>query len=86
LVTKSLVMNNTVTLAEPKANLSALITAAAAGDTITITRHDRPVTHLTGARSRARRKAGDWGWKDRFDPAMLAPMTHEELRDEGWTR
>jgi prevent-host-death family protein len=77
-------MNKTVTLAEAKANLSALITAAAAGGTVIITLDGRAVAHLTGVRRRARRKAGDWGWRDRFDAAMLAPMAGEEPRDEGW--
>ena len=39
----------TVSVAEAKARLSALLDAAEAGEAITITRHGRPVARLTAA-------------------------------------
>jgi prevent-host-death family protein len=83
-VTNNLVMNKTVTLAEATAHISSLVTEAAAGTEITITRHGKPVARIVGAPRKVKRMPGDWGWVGPFDPSVLAPMTDEEMREEGW--
>ena len=83
-MTKKQVMNKVVTLAEAKAHISALVTEAEAGAEITITRHGKPVARIVGAPTNKRRVAGDWGWTEPFDESVLAPMTEEEMREEGW--
>jgi prevent-host-death family protein len=83
-MTNLLVMNKAVTLAEAKAHLSALITEAEAGAEITITRHGRPVARIVGAPTKVKRVAGDWGWTGNYDKSVFAPMTDEEMREEGW--
>jgi prevent-host-death family protein len=83
-VTKILVMDKAITLADAKAHLSALITEAEEGAEITITRHGRPVARIVGAPSDVARMPGDWGWKGRYDKSVFAPMTEEEARAEGW--
>jgi prevent-host-death family protein len=77
-------MNRTVTLAEAKTHISALVTEVANGGEVTITRHGRPVARLVGAPTQTRRAAGDWGWPGEYDPAVFAPMTEQDMRDEGW--
>jgi prevent-host-death family protein len=83
-MTKILVMNKTVTLAEAKAHISALVTEVASGGEITITRHGRPVARLIGAPSKTSRSSGDWGWTGAYDPTVFAPMTEREMEQEGW--
>jgi len=83
-MTKLLVMEKTVTLAEAKAHLSALITAAEEGAEFTITRHGRPVARIVGAPRDVARTAGDWGWRGAYDKTIFAPMTDDEARAEGW--
>ncbi|HBK04774.1 MAG TPA: type II toxin-antitoxin system prevent-host-death family antitoxin [Acetobacteraceae bacterium] len=77
-------MERTITLAEAKAHLSALITEAEAGAEITVTRHGRPVARIIGAPRDVARTPGDWGWQGSYDRSIFAPMTDEEARDEGW--
>jgi prevent-host-death family protein len=83
-MTNYLVMNKAVTLAEAKAHLSALITQAEQGAEITITRHGRPVARIVGAPREITRKPGDWGWSGTYDRSVLAPMTDEQMHEEGW--
>jgi prevent-host-death family protein len=83
-MTKKLVMDKTITLAEAKAHLSALITEAEGGAEITVTRHGRPVARIVGAPRGVIRAPGDWGWRGTYDKSVFAPMTEEEARDEGW--
>jgi prevent-host-death family protein len=83
-MTNYLVMNKVVTLAEAKAHISALVTEAEAGAEITITRHGKPVARIVGAPTKVKRVAGDWGWTEPFDESVLAPMTDDEMREEGW--
>jgi len=83
-MTNVLVMNKMVTLAEAKAHLSSLVTEAAGGGEITITRHGKPVARIVGAPTNVKRSAGDWGWTGPFDQSVLAPLNDEEMRDEGW--
>jgi prevent-host-death family protein len=77
-------MNKVVTLAEAKAHLSSLITEAEEGAEITVTRHGRPVAHIVGAPRDVARVPGDWGWSGSYDKSVFAPMTDEEIREEGW--
>jgi prevent-host-death family protein len=77
-------MNKVVTLAEAKANISALVSEVESGAEVTITRHGKPVAILVGAPSQRKRTPGDWGWTEPFDLSVLAPMTEEEMKEEGW--
>jgi prevent-host-death family protein len=83
-MTKYLVMNKAVSLADAKAHLSALITEAEEGAEIVITRHGRPVARIVGAPREVVRKPGDWGWCGAYDKSVFAPMTDEQAREEGW--
>lgn len=77
-----------VSVAEAKAQLSALIAAVEAGGEVTITRHGQPVARLVGPRPPRRaggELAADPAWRGfAYDPAVFAPMTEEEARAEGW--
>ena len=77
-------MNKTITLAEAKAHLSALVTEAEDGAEFTVTRHGRPVARIVGAPQEVSRTPGDWGWHGSYDKAVFAPMTDDEAREEGW--
>jgi prevent-host-death family protein len=83
-MTKKLVMEKVVTLADAKAHLSALVTEAEAGAEITITRHGRPIARIVGAPRAVARTAGDWGWQGTYDKSVFAPMTDEQAAEEGW--
>jgi prevent-host-death family protein len=83
-MTNFLVMNKAVSLAEAKARLSALITEAEQGAEITITRHGHPVARIIGAPREIIRAPGDWGWQGSYDRSVLAPLTDEQMREEGW--
>ena len=79
-------MPQSVTVAEAKARISALLDKVAEGEEVTITRHGKPVARLVPAPVGAvQRQAGDWGWAPgAYDPDVLKPMTEEEMRKEGW--
>lgn len=77
-------MDKVITLAEAKAQLSSLITEAEGGAEITVTRHGRPVARIIGAPRKVARTPGDWGWSGSYDKSVFAPMTDEEIRQEGW--
>jgi prevent-host-death family protein len=83
-MTELQVMNKTVTLAEVEADLFALIAEVEAGAEIAITRHGRPVARIVGVQAKVKRVAGDWGWTGTYDRAALAPMTDDEMHEEGW--
>jgi prevent-host-death family protein len=83
-MTKYLVMQKQVTLAEAKAHLSALVSEAEQGAEITVTRHGRPVARIVGAPRGGSRTSGDWAWQGVYDKAVFAPMTDDEVREEGW--
>lgn len=68
----------TVTTTEAKAKLNSLLAEVAAGETVTITSHGRPVAVLSGAAEPARqlgRFAGLVTVADDFD----APMSDDDL-------
>ena len=83
-MTNFLVMKKSVTLAEAKAHLSALLSEAEAGTDIVITRHGRPVARITGMSGAPARVPGDWKGQGHYDKSVFAPLTDEELRQEGW--
>jgi prevent-host-death family protein len=83
-VTRLLVMDKMITLAEAKAHLSALVSEAEDGAEITITRHGRPVARIVGAPRAVTRTPGDWGWSGSYDKSVFAPMTDEQAGEEGW--
>jgi prevent-host-death family protein len=83
-VTNILVMANLVTLAQAKAHLSALINEAEDGAEIMITRHGQTVARIVGAPKSVVRAPGDWGWGGHYDKSVFAPMTDDEMREEGW--
>jgi antitoxin (DNA-binding transcriptional repressor) of toxin-antitoxin stability system len=77
----------TVSVAEAKDKLSALLNAAEAGETVTITRHGRPVAELKAVtpKPRSQREWVDWISAQTADIPM-SPVTGAELiramRDE----
>ena len=83
-MTHKRVRNKHVTLAEAKAHISSLISEGESGAEITITRHGKPVARLIGAPTQAVRTPGDWKWAGSLDPAVFAPLTDQEMVDEGW--
>lgn len=83
-LTIKLVMVKTVTLADAKARLSALIDDAEAGAEIIITRHGQTVARIVGTAKGVARTPGDWGWSGHYDNSVFAAMTDEEMREEGW--
>ncbi len=63
-MTKLLGMDQSVTLADAKAHLSA---EAEAGHLITVTRHGRPVARIVGPARDVARTPGDRGWEGAYD-------------------
>ncbi len=86
-------MDDTTSLADAKAHLSALVTRVEQGAEVTITRHGKPVAKLVPVQpKKVLRKggelAGDPAWENiTFEDIqkIFAPLnTDEELRAEGW--
>ena len=77
-------MEKAVTLAEAKAHLSALLSEAEAGADIVVTRHGRAVARISGVARGKIRTPGDWNGKGAYDKSVFAPMTDDEMREEGW--
>ena len=44
----------------------------------------RPVARIVGAPQDVMRTAGDWVWHGTYDKSAFAPMTDDQLREEGW--
>lgn len=80
----------TVSVLEAKTHLSALLEAVRQGEEVVITRRGQPVARLSAiAAPKVERTQGDLrgrpGWENFvYDPKVFAPMTEEEMRDEGW--
>ena len=87
-MTKNLVMEKIITLAEAKAQSAVRSRAqeAEAGAEITKSRVSAAQwPGLWGHRAHVDALLpGDWGWTGTYDPSVLAPMTDDELREEGW--
>ena len=81
--------NLLINVHEAKSTLSALLARVEQGEEIVIARNGRPVAKLTRIAPAAVRTPGAWkslpGWAAfRYDPALFAPMTEQEIADEGW--
>lgn len=80
----------TVNVHEAKTNLSQLLSDVEHGEDVVIARNGNPVARLVAyAPARRKREPGILrkyeGWKDfEFDPSIFAPMTDEEMEEEGW--
>lgn len=81
---------NQIPLAEAKAQISSLVSQVENGAEFVLTRHGKPVARLVPVAPRPVRTGGDFRgpfWEN-FDHSKLeeifAPMTDEELREEGW--
>lgn len=80
----------TVSVLEAKTHLSALLEAVRQGEEVVITRRGTPVARLSAiAAPKVERQQGDLrgrpGWENFvYDPSIFAPMTEDEMRDEGW--
>jgi len=71
-----------VTSAYAKANLPELLKAVERGETVTITRYNKPVAHLVSAKNavKGRPKFGTCkGMIKILDPRCFDPMTDEEV-------
>lgn len=75
----------TVNVHEAKTNLSQLLSEVEQGAEVVIARNGTPVARLTAlAPARRRREPGilsEWG---PVDLSIFAPMTDEEMAEEGW--
>lgn len=79
----------TVTLQDAAENLSNLVGAVERGETVVIARDGVPVARMEAVPAVQGRQPGAWrsmpGWADyRFDPAVVAPMTAQQVAEEGW--
>lgn len=80
----------TVNIHEAKTTLSQLLAEVERGEEVVIARHGVPVARLVAFQPARAREPGLWrkwpGWENYvYDPAILAPMTDQEIEDEGWT-
>jgi len=79
-----------VNVHEAKSSLSQLLVEVENGQDVLIARNGQPVARLVhysaGVTSREPGVLRAYpGWKDFvYDPAVFAPMTDEEMADEGW--
>ena len=79
----------TVDVHEAKTHLSALLSAAERDEDVVITRNGTPVVGIVSVEAAPMRLRGEWSklpdWQGtHFDPAVFAPMTDEERKEEGW--
>lgn len=79
----------TVDVDEAAARLDELLDAVERGEEIVITRGGTPVARLVPVEQPGKRVRGAWrnepGWENFvYDPAIFAPMTDEEMKEEGW--
>jgi prevent-host-death family protein len=79
----------TVNIHQAKTHLSALLCEMEQGEDIVIARNGTPVARLVPVEQAPKRRRGEWRdlpeWQDfAYDPAIFAPMTDQQLKDEGW--
>jgi prevent-host-death family protein len=79
----------TVNVYEAKTQLSKLLAEVEAGEEVIVARNGVPIARITAIQPRRKRQAGDWrtypGWENFvYDPSIFAPMTDEQLKEEGW--
>jgi prevent-host-death family protein len=79
-----------VNVHEAKTTLSALLAEVERGEEVVIARNGTPVAKLVRVQPvRPKRVYGSLkdhpAWKDFvYDPAIFAPMTDEQMAEEGW--
>jgi prevent-host-death family protein len=78
-----------VNVHEAKTTLSALLTDVERGEEVTIARNGTPVAKLVRVTASHRREPGllsnDPAWRGfSYDPALFAPMSDQDLAEEGW--
>jgi prevent-host-death family protein len=79
----------TVNVHEAKTHLSALLSEVERGEDVVIARKGTPVARLVRVEQPAKLQRGEWRalpeWKDFvYDASIFAPMTDQEMKDEGW--
>ena len=79
----------TVNVHEAKSTLSALLALVEQGEEVVIARNGEPVAKLSPYQPPQTRQKGAWrrlpGWEGfHYDPTIFAPMTDQEIEDEGW--
>jgi len=79
----------TVNVHEAKTTLSGLLAEVEEGEEVVIARNGKPVAKLTRVDPQPSREPGELRrfpeWRDfKYDPSVFAPMSDEELADEGW--
>ncbi len=79
----------TVNVHEAKSTLSQLLSQVEQGEDVVIARNGVPVARLVPFQPMVRRTPGllhgTPGWENFvYDPALFAPLSDEEMRDEGW--
>jgi prevent-host-death family protein len=79
-------MSETIGAFDAKTHFSKLLERAEAGETITITRHGKPVAKLVpidDAAARERRRKAIEDWLSQPNPPTLGGLDWKALRDEG---
>jgi prevent-host-death family protein len=79
----------TVNVHQAKTHLSALLSDVEQGEDVVIARNGTPVARLVRVEPVAKRQRGEWRarpeWRDfAYDPSVFAPLTEQELKEEGW--
>ena len=80
----------TVTVHDAETDFDALLAEVERGEEVVIARNGMPVARLSKIEDAPKRpERGAWrkfpGWENfKYDPAIFAPMTDEEMREEGW--
>ncbi len=79
----------TVNIHEAKTTLSELISTVEQGEEVVIARRGVPVVRLVAIEPVVKRVPGLWralpGWENFvLDSSSLAPMTDEQIAEEGW--
>ena len=78
-----------VNVHEAKTTLSQLLLEVERGEDVVIARNGVAVARLVPVQAALPREPGLWrthpGWADfTYDPSVLAPMTDDEMAEEGW--
>jgi prevent-host-death family protein len=79
----------TVNIHQAKTHLSALLSEVEHGEDVVIARNGKPVARLVRVEPAAKRRRGELRdspeWRDfQLNLSIFAPMTDDELKEEGW--
>jgi prevent-host-death family protein len=79
----------TVDVYEAKTQLSKILAEVEAGGEVVVARNGVPVARITAVRPRVKRIPGELrgspGWENFvYDPSIFAPLTDEQMKEEGW--